>query len=646
MNARNLTLTGILLGALILRLYHLDFRALWWDEGLSLFFARLDYVANARLAVTLADTNPPIYRLLLGQWISLIGSSAWATRLCSVLPGVVLVAVIYRLANSLRLPQPIPLIATTLGAASPMLIYYAQEAKGYSWVALAGTASVLLIFSHPRLRSTNSGGPGWRHWGLWAFCLLLAIGSHYISIFLIAVENLWTLILTIHSWRGHERDWRTHWGWLIGAQLIVALGLLPFVLLTLGGTSAALRGETGEFNNLDAYGFVTQHILELTQGPTASGAWAWLAAGIVIGLVVIGCWRLDAQRWSRGELDARYCLVSWIAIPIILGFVLNSYHSFFFPRFVLYVMPPILILVANGIWQVANLVTNFALRALRYETRNKSGALIVLSSLTVLLWLPTLGFHYNTPTTEGEDWRPIAKTLQPLTRTGDAAIYTWGWIPGYLDSYLPPAPQPDYSLGFFTPESLDGDMQTIVAGHDRVWLLDYEIDQFDIRNMAGNWLRTRAALVYDDWPGGQKGHVALFALKPTISAVANSISEQFSNGLRFSTPEIQTTLRPGDALALEIMWQVAQPLTERYTIFIHGLAADGSLIFGRDSEPNNGASPVTNWQPDQIHTELRGVLIPPGTPAGRYTITLGIYQTTSGQVDTRGPVTVGAVVVK
>ncbi|MEK7278521.1 MAG: hypothetical protein AAB427_14310, partial [Chloroflexota bacterium] len=54
----------ILLLATFLRLYHLDFRALWWDEGLSLLFARLDFVSNAQMAVKLADTNPPLYRLL------------------------------------------------------------------------------------------------------------------------------------------------------------------------------------------------------------------------------------------------------------------------------------------------------------------------------------------------------------------------------------------------------------------------------------------------------------------------------------------------------------------------------------------------------------------------------------------------------
>ena len=116
----------VLLLATALRLYHLDFRALWWDEGLSLFFARLNLWDNARMAVTLADTNPPLYRMLLGCWLGMAGGSAFAARLFSALPGVALVALVYPLARRLRCSRAVSLAAMALCAASPMLIYYSQ----------------------------------------------------------------------------------------------------------------------------------------------------------------------------------------------------------------------------------------------------------------------------------------------------------------------------------------------------------------------------------------------------------------------------------------------------------------------------------------------------------------------------------------
>ncbi|HLB48581.1 MAG TPA: glycosyltransferase family 39 protein [Anaerolineales bacterium] len=625
----------ILVFAASLRLYQLDFRALWWDEGLSLFFARLNYIENARLAVTLADTNPPVYRLLLGVWTSAVGSSAFAARLFSVMPGLVLVAVVYRLGRAPKFSRETSLVAMALCAASPMLIYYAQEAKGYSLVAMAGTASVLLW-----LKLTPPPGALPRRttlrerrnlWGLYAFTLLLAIGSHYISAFLIAVENLWTLALTIRSWRGNERRWLGHWAWVIAAQAVAAALLLPFVLLTYGGTSAAVRGETGGFGGLNGpIQFFGQHALELTQGPTANGTWALIVAAAVIGLAIIGIWDLEVGSWK---------LLSWIGAPLLLGFALNSYHEFFFPRFVLYTVPAIMLLAAEGL-------ARFTLYVSRFVRISLTTLFIVHLSFVMAAWTPTLLTHYTTPTTLGEDWRPVANAMRPLVRQGDAAIHTWGWMPGYLDAYLPPASRPQYTLGFFTPESLDSDMRAITAGRSRVWLLDYEIDQFDIRNMAGGWLRTEAALVYDAWPGEGQGHIALFALRQTPTSSPGLFTVTFANGLKLEVTEMQTELAPGDALAVTMLWEASQPISDRYTIFLHGQAADGTLAFGRDSEPNNGLSFVTDWKPGERHSELRGVLIPPDTPPGRYWLTVGIYNTMTSALDERGPAVIGAVTIR
>ncbi|MBM4421887.1 MAG: hypothetical protein FJ030_00680 [Chloroflexi bacterium] len=631
----------ILLLATALRLYHLDFRALWWDEGLSLFFARLNYIENARMAVILADTNPPVYRLLLGAWVGMVGSSAFTTRLFSVLPGVILVAIVHRLGRALRLSRTTSLMAMVLCAASPMLIYYSQEAKGYSLVAMAAAASVMLwiivtpTLTLPRRKNTDRGGDrlpspakrgrgwGWGMAGLYTLALLLAVGSHYIAAFLIAVENLWTIALTIRHWRGNERQWLILWARMIGAQAIVALALLPFVALTFGGTSAAVRGETGGFSGLNGPAqFFGQHAIELTQGPTAGGVWAWVGAGAIIGLVVIGYWRLEIRDWK---------LLTWIAIPILCGFALNTYHEFFFPRFVLYTVPPIMLLAANGLHRLAS---PFAIR---------HSSFIIVSLFIVSLWTPSLLAHYNAPTDPAEDWRPVAEAMRPLMRERDAAIYVWGWMPGYLDSYLPPAPRPRYALGFFTPQSLDADMTRITAGRDRVWLLDYQIDQFDARNMAGRWLGQRAALVFDEWHGN--AHIALFALKQSRTISPGQFEFEFGNGLRLTVSEMQAALAPGDALAISMVWEATRPLAERYTVFLHLQADDGTLVAGRDSEPNNGLMPIAEWEPGERHAELRGLLIPPETPPGRYWITVGMYNTLTGAVDEAGPMVVGAVEV-
>ncbi len=688
---RRLPQIVLLLLATFLRLYRLDFRALWWDEGLSLLFARLDFVSNAQMAVKLADTNPPLYRLLLGAWLDAVGWSAFTARLFSALPGVILVAVVYRLTRDLKLPRQVALTAMALCTASPMLIYYSQEAKGYSLVAMSATAWVLLLFRllpHSHTPKHKYGGVG--VWGLWGVSLLLAIGSHYIAAFLIAVENLWLVILTASNgflngktdasatvsafpfptrWKLAVEHSARLWAPLIGAQLLVAAFLLPFILLTYGGTGAAVRGETGEFRGLNGpLEFFSQHAIELTQGPEASGVWAGVVAAAVLFLAVIGIalrvipsearnLNSDTERFLAAKSAARNdisngILLSWNIAPIALGFALNSYHQFFFPRFVLYTVPPLMILVANGIWRIADSLWRIA--DSKFQLANieslitRFGIWILGFGLWVLgfgiFWTPTLLTHYTTPSDPAEDWRPVAGAMRPLMQAGDAAIYGWGWMPGYLDAYLPRAPRPSYTLGFFTPESLDADMSAIILGKSRVWLLDYQIDQLDARNMAGRWLAARSALVYDQWIG--RAHIALFALTPTPTDSTNQITFEFANGLRLTAPEVQAALSPGDALTVALKWEATRPITTRVTIFLHGQAADGALIFGRDSEPDNGFSLVTAWKVGEPHAELRGAIIPLDAPPGKYGLSVGMYDTAIGEVIEGSPVMIGVLTVK
>lgn len=615
--------------ATALRVLGLDAKALWWDEGLSLLFARMSYADNARMAVTLADTNPPFYRLLLGGWVWAVGSSAFSTRLFSALAGVLLVALVVALARALSLSNRAANIAAALCAASPMLIYYSQEAKAYSLVAMAMLGSAVLW-----LKLHRRAGKAW-HWLAWGGALLLSVGSHYISAFFIAVQNAWSLAITKDDWQLNRPRFFGHWAWQAGAQSAVALALLPFVVLTFGGTSAAVRGETGDFTGLNGPAqFFGQHAVELTQGPTATGAFSLVVAAVLLLVALVGVvvlWQYAASPLAAG------LLTSWILAPILLGFALNTYHEFFFPRFVLYTVPPLMLLVAVAIDHLSKRLPGLT-------GAGAAGWMLAILLLIVGMWSPTLAAHYNTTIDPNEDWRPVADAVRPLVRDGDAAIYVWGWIPGYLDAYLPPAPRPDYLLGFFTPDTLDSQMQALTAGKQRIWLLDYQVEHFDPRNAAGNWLGTRGALIHQQWIGS--AHVALFALQPNPAPSTAAMTARFQNGLTLDTTRIDGEMNAGDALAITLEWTAVQPQGKRTTVFLHGLAADGTLAFSRDSEPRNGLRPFTALGAGHSLTEMRGVLLPPDLPAGTYTLQIGLYDTISGEVVSGSPVVLGTITVR
>ena len=119
------TLVIILLVAFALRVIQLDRRPLWWDEGNSVYFAHqgLSSLVNETRATN--DTDPPVYRLALGRWGILAGSSPFAVRFFSALLGVVAVALTWVVGCWLA-SRRTALLAALFVALSPMQVHYAR----------------------------------------------------------------------------------------------------------------------------------------------------------------------------------------------------------------------------------------------------------------------------------------------------------------------------------------------------------------------------------------------------------------------------------------------------------------------------------------------------------------------------------------
>lgn len=87
----------------------------------------------------------------------------------------------------------------------------------------------------------------------------------------------------------------------------------------------------------------------------------------------------------------------------------------------------------------------------------------------------------------------------------------------------------------------------------------------------------------------------------------------------------QSVVRPGSTLPVTLRWRALQPIGQRYTVFVHLLGPQMSMIAQHDSEPVNGLSPTTEWQPGQIIHDPHQLTLPLGTPAGLYQLRVGMY---------------------
>ena len=200
--------------ALALRLHRLGDQNVWWDEGYSVWVARQGLWQGA--LATAYDVHPPLYYWLLHFWRAAAGESEWALRYLSLLLGVLMVPLTYRLGRALGW-RGAGAVAALFVAISRFGVMWSQEMRMYTLATALGLASTLLA-----LRLWQRGR------GLCCYALVSAALLHslYLGAVFLAVQNAFWLLLL---WRGQRRWWR-RWP---AAQVSVALLMLPWLSLFL-----------------------------------------------------------------------------------------------------------------------------------------------------------------------------------------------------------------------------------------------------------------------------------------------------------------------------------------------------------------------------------------------------------------------------
>ncbi len=94
-------------------------------------------------------------------------------------------------------------------------------------------------------------------------------------------------------------------------------------------------------------------------------------------------------------------------------------------------------------------------------------------------------------------------------------------------------------------------------------------------------------------------------------------------GYHLSTGAIQA----GDSLVLTAWWRVREPPPPPVSIFAHLLAPDGSLLLAGDALGVR----AEDWRPGTVIVQQHTFPIPPDTPAGSYTLAMGLYSLSTGE---------------
>ena len=87
----------------------------------------------------------------------------------------------------------------------------------------------------------------------------------------------------------------------------------------------------------------------------------------------------------------------------------------------------------------------------------------------------------------------------------------------------------------------------------------------------------------------------------------------------------------GGMFRLTLYWQAQREMETRYTVFVHLVAPDGSIVAQRDAFPVHGSYPTDLWVASEVVADEYEVSFPPQAPPGEYLLLVGMYVAETGE---------------
>jgi len=94
---------------------------------------------------------------------------------------------------------------------------------------------------------------------------------------------------------------------------------------------------------------------------------------------------------------------------------------------------------------------------------------------------------------------------------------------------------------------------------------------------------------------------------------------------------IEGPLRHGATVRLNVLWQALKPLDKDYTVFVHAVGEEGTIWGQRDTEPQEGEYPTTEWGLGEIVQDRYELRIDVAGPREGYQLVVGMYAAETGE---------------
>ena len=468
-----------------LRVVGLDFQSLWRDEVDALLFAAEPLEELLHTFVE-PGQNGPFYFLLLRPWLEAAGTSEFALRFFSVIFGVLTVPLLYRLGRQLFPSQRrTALLAALLVTTSPYLVWYGQEGKMYTLVTF------LIVLSMERYLTALSQG-GWQRWLAYVAATSLAFYAHLLCVLIIPAQVLIFLMAC-------RRDWRTCWKpWLASLFALT----VPYVPLLAWQIPMLLEpAETGfRFVPLHQvlFSLMSTYSLGVIHSPEPWALAVFMALLLVAGLLLFAGGRDRRSVWV---------LALWLLVPVLVLFGLSHIRPIYTARYLIFVLPAYLLLLACAVVVVS-----------------KRSRLIALLAVVMLLALNGWGIVVQARTPFKADFRGATNYVSGKIEPGDLVVFQIPHGRYSFEYYFQPQVQHPaiprvegeyrallpavsgggdgpyrWAEGLYTNSGMSQSevadrMARLIDGSSVVWLVATEVPLWDEEYLVQGWLDEQAQM--------------------------------------------------------------------------------------------------------------------------------------------------------
>lgn len=424
-----------------LRFFRLGTKSFWLDEAASAVLARVDRHVFVG-AMIHRQANMILYYLLLRGWIRL-GSGEFVIRCLSVVAGVAAIPAIYLLGRRFFGPKA-GRVAALLLSVHAFHIKYSQEARAYSLFMLLAVMSSLFF-----LRSLEQ--PSRKNWAAYVVVSSLMVYAQVFGGWVLLAQ--WSSLLLLRR--------EIHWKQFLFSAAAICFLISPLAYCLFFVSDRSQLYWLTKPSLRDLYNFCFDM--------TGDGGPLLLLAYLALVLGGVGAF-VSRLRSQSASLDTwkHWFLLIWLILPVALVLAISLRWPAFVPRFLIFCVPPLVLLVADGLTRVRSRV-------------------LFSTTLMILLGLSLSGaYSYYRGRADDEhtdDWRDATRYILSQAEAGDAVLFSYSEERLAFDEYrrqfhMTGSPIHEY------PEETDLELLTrrpsrpspellgnIVAGCRRVWVI-------------------------------------------------------------------------------------------------------------------------------------------------------------------------------